>query len=216
MSTVNERFQELIEALKMNPNSFAAELNMRSTAIYNIINGKNKPSYDLMKIIIDKFGISPNWLISGYGNMFWKDEEDKECINPKLTIDLLSIHRGGVIPSTLNLKMQEGLSSRDFKHLIVNCFGLIINLCNNYNMLVDLIQYLKMPESFISRFPQMDPYLILQEVKDEYSINLLEDDEKDMLARRYKNTQMRIREIEVKIDNLILSISLERDLINVG
>ena len=145
---------------------------------------------------------------------------DREYRSQKLTIDLLSLHRGGIIPGSLSFKMQKELSIRDFKHLIVNCFGLIINLCNNYNMLVELIQYLKMPESFIARFPQMDPYSILQEVKDEYPTDLSEnagdEEQKEILARRYRDTQMKIREIEVKTDNLILSITLEKDLINVG
>lgn len=60
----------------MNPNSFADNIGVRGTVIYNIIKGRrSKPSFDLLqKILISYNTINANWLLKGEGDL-WRDNE---------------------------------------------------------------------------------------------------------------------------------------------
>lgn len=53
--TVHQRFAEMIVALNMSVNKFAVTLEMPSTQLYNIIKGRNAPSYDTLQKIALKF-----------------------------------------------------------------------------------------------------------------------------------------------------------------
>lgn len=61
----------------MNPNSFADQIGVKGTVIYNIIKGRrSKPSFDvLQKILIAYSTVNANWLLKGDGNV-WRDEDD--------------------------------------------------------------------------------------------------------------------------------------------
>jgi hypothetical protein len=69
MSDISVRLLQSLETLKINPNIFSKALGYhRSQTIYDIINGKVKPSYDFFKRIIDSEyseSIDIRWLISG-------------------------------------------------------------------------------------------------------------------------------------------------------
>ena len=69
--TINGRIQHLISILNLSPNAFASNLNMKATAIYNILNGRNKPSYDLLEKIIKSYDVKPDWLFTEEGDVFY-------------------------------------------------------------------------------------------------------------------------------------------------
>jgi transcriptional regulator with XRE-family HTH domain len=69
-NAVNQRINKLIEGLGGNKNLFASKLGIHPSIIYNILKGRNKPSYDLLEKMVTIFKINPIWLILGKGDMF--------------------------------------------------------------------------------------------------------------------------------------------------
>lgn len=70
-TTINQRLQQVIQALDKKPNSFAESIEKTPTAIYTILNGRNKPGYDILEAILLKYPtINPGWLLTGEGEMF--------------------------------------------------------------------------------------------------------------------------------------------------
>lgn len=69
---INERFEQLIQALRLNKNTFSIEIGLsNSTTIGRIVNGTRKPSHEVIEKISLAFpNVNMNWLISGVGEMF--------------------------------------------------------------------------------------------------------------------------------------------------
>lgn len=47
--TINNRIELVINALKLNNNSFSMRIGVNSTVIHNIVKGRNAPSYDVLQ-----------------------------------------------------------------------------------------------------------------------------------------------------------------------
>ncbi|WP_375445788.1 helix-turn-helix domain-containing protein [uncultured Fibrella sp.] len=74
-TTINQRIGQLITAMKMSHNAFAKSINKASTTINYIVDGKGKPSYDVLEGILEVYPeVSPDWLMKGQGEMFRKAE----------------------------------------------------------------------------------------------------------------------------------------------
>ena len=81
--SINERFKVLIRQLGLNNNSFAKEVGVSGTVIYNIVSEKgrkNHPSFDVLEKVLLAFdNVDANWLIRGDGGIFIDlCEEDPE------------------------------------------------------------------------------------------------------------------------------------------
>jgi len=72
ISTISERVSQLIDSFNININQFAKNLGYeRSQAIYDIANGKSKPSFDFFeRLILSEYSEKVNlrWLITGSGS----------------------------------------------------------------------------------------------------------------------------------------------------
>ena len=68
--SIYQRIGEIITALNISKNAFAARLEVAGSVIYNIINERNKPSFDLLEKIISLFDVNPDYLLTGNGEMF--------------------------------------------------------------------------------------------------------------------------------------------------
>ncbi len=66
LAPVNLRFAELIQALGVNKNAFAQSLGKTASVVQHLIDGRNKPGYDLLCKV---FEISKDWLMEGRGPM---------------------------------------------------------------------------------------------------------------------------------------------------
>ena len=70
---ISERILQLIDYLKVSKNEFARNLGYeRSQAIYDVVNGKSKPSfYFFNRLYNSKYSgfIDPEWLLTGRGTM---------------------------------------------------------------------------------------------------------------------------------------------------
>ncbi len=70
-STINERIAELIKTLQMNKSGFANSIDKAGATIQTILNGRNKPGFDVIEAIFKKYPqVNRDWLIMGEGPMF--------------------------------------------------------------------------------------------------------------------------------------------------
>lgn len=68
---MEERLNQLFAHLKVSPSRFADEIGVQRSNISHLLSGRNKPSFDLMLKILDRYPrINLEWLITGKGNVF--------------------------------------------------------------------------------------------------------------------------------------------------
>lgn len=75
MNTINERISLLIETIGITKTAFAKELKVSQQYISKLTK-TGTPSDILLEDISEKFGVNPEWLISGTGEMFIRFEEN--------------------------------------------------------------------------------------------------------------------------------------------
>jgi len=76
MSEIKDRILEILKKEGIMPSRFAHEIGVQKSAISHILNGRNKPGYDLIKKILKRFNrINAEWLILGEGEMYKKDKD---------------------------------------------------------------------------------------------------------------------------------------------
>lgn len=85
--TVNDRIQKIIDHYSLNKSSFSKAIGLgNSMTITNIVTGrKNKPSYDVLRKIVEHFPINPSWLLVGKGAMILDAKEELE--NEAMEVD---------------------------------------------------------------------------------------------------------------------------------
>ncbi|MEE0912090.1 MAG: helix-turn-helix transcriptional regulator [Paludibacteraceae bacterium] len=81
-NNLRNRIEELINSENLSYTQFARKIGIQGTIISHIMNGRNKPSLDVVqKILINFKNVSYEWLISGIGDMYKnevKSVENKE------------------------------------------------------------------------------------------------------------------------------------------
>jgi DNA-binding XRE family transcriptional regulator len=76
-TTVHQRFKVLIDALGLTRNKFAKELDMASTQIYSVINGRNAPSHKMYAAIVKAFpNVNINYLLVESGEPLQATEQE--------------------------------------------------------------------------------------------------------------------------------------------
>ncbi|WP_421921227.1 S24 family peptidase [Marinifilum sp.] len=68
----SKRFELIISGMNLSPLAFSRKLGYsRADKIYNVLNAKNKPSFDILSDITRKFeSVNINWLLTGEGEPF--------------------------------------------------------------------------------------------------------------------------------------------------
>ncbi len=82
MKTINERIQAIIDDLGMNYSSFGDSIKSSGQVIRSICNGRNKPSYDVIRGVIEKYPqYDALWFTIGIGEMYRANsEKNKELV----------------------------------------------------------------------------------------------------------------------------------------
>ena len=76
--TERERIEQVKETLGLTARQFAAEIRVKPGTISNMMVGRNNPSLEVMKRIMERYPtLNPEWLIAGRGEM-WRTEPGKE------------------------------------------------------------------------------------------------------------------------------------------
>jgi transcriptional regulator with XRE-family HTH domain len=66
-----ERIERVIKSLNLSARQFAAEIRVQPGTISNMMAGRNNPSLDVMKRIMERYPtLNPEWLIAGRGEMW--------------------------------------------------------------------------------------------------------------------------------------------------
>lgn len=78
MSTINERFREVRELLKLSQDDFATMANRTRSEIKNIEYNKTSPKEEVVKAICSAHGINRVWLETGVGEPFQPKNKQEE------------------------------------------------------------------------------------------------------------------------------------------
>ncbi|MDO9154043.1 MAG: helix-turn-helix transcriptional regulator [Paludibacter sp.] len=66
-----EKIEKIMQIEKMNSVQFAAEIGIQGSTLSHILNGRNKPSLEVLKKILNRFRtINSDWLILDTGTMY--------------------------------------------------------------------------------------------------------------------------------------------------
>ena len=69
--TERERIDKLMKTLNLSARQFAAEIHVQPGTISNMMSGRNNPSYEVIKRIMERYPtLNPEWLISDRGDMW--------------------------------------------------------------------------------------------------------------------------------------------------
>ena len=76
---VKEKIEKIIKAENLNFAQFAAQINIQGSTLSHILNGRNKPSLDVLKSILNRYrNISSDWLILDVGTMYRAEKQSQE------------------------------------------------------------------------------------------------------------------------------------------
>ena len=79
-SALIERIRKIIEQKKINSSYFAEQIGSSRSVITHILNGRNNPSWDILKKILEKYDdINSEWLLFGKEPMF---KSERSVIKP--------------------------------------------------------------------------------------------------------------------------------------
>ena len=83
ITKMNKRFKLWLESQNLNANSLSKLVDLNRSSISHIVNGRNKPSVDMLEKILSIYpNLNLNWLISGFGSMdINQNTSDKKEIN---------------------------------------------------------------------------------------------------------------------------------------
>lgn len=75
---MNNRIIELIKAENLTAIKFAERLDVQPSNISHIISGRNKPGYDFIVKVLERFpSVNPDWLLLGKGLMYKGNQRSK-------------------------------------------------------------------------------------------------------------------------------------------
>ncbi|WP_407324246.1 hypothetical protein R5O24_07595 [Tenacibaculum maritimum] len=96
---INKRFEDLLEALGENKNSFSKKMGQaNNSTIGKIVNGDRQPSYLILNKISVAFpNVNINWLVSGKGNMFNFSYDDLKNFRKEEILDFVIMNVEGFI-----------------------------------------------------------------------------------------------------------------------
>ncbi|MFZ4725834.1 MAG: helix-turn-helix domain-containing protein [Paludibacter sp.] len=73
-----ERIKKIMQTEELNSAQFAAEIGIQGSTLSHILNGRNNPSLDVHKKILNRFrSVSSDWLILGVGSMYRSEKQSQ-------------------------------------------------------------------------------------------------------------------------------------------
>jgi len=91
---MRDRLIRFMSSKQLSAAQFADEIGVQRSSISHLLSGRNKPSFDFIEKMLNKFpGLNPEWLILGKGTMYkemvqktifdeiYKNDADKKATN---------------------------------------------------------------------------------------------------------------------------------------
>lgn len=125
---MNERIRELRKALGLTLEKFGESLGVGKTAISKIENGDRNVTDQMQKAIIREFDVSPEWLLSGTGEMFVTHSHDEEIA--MYTQDILDSEDDEIAKIIQDFIVVYGKLDSDSKAVLKNVAKDLIELHN--------------------------------------------------------------------------------------
>ena len=73
-----EKIEKIMEDLSLNSAQFAAEIGIQGSTLSHILNGRNKPSLDVLRKILNRYrNINSDWLILGIGSIYSQEKHSQ-------------------------------------------------------------------------------------------------------------------------------------------
>lgn len=129
---MNTRLQQFLAAENISQASFADSLNVARAGISHILAGRNKPSYDFLAALMNRYPrLNIEWLMFGKGKMYKDLMETSEIATDLFDEDLFSSQISkedkqvmeNIEPSieikSLESKVQETVKQRNVKKIII-------------------------------------------------------------------------------------------------
>lgn len=142
----SQRFELIISELNLSPLGFSKVLGYsRADKIYNVLNAKNKPSFDILADITRKFEkINVEWLLTGNGEPFKSIEKCTENHNKKHHNVEEGSYKQPVLPKCITVDSNE----RE------NILMLDVRAAAGYPENIDNAQYLEQQPAFTIPRPE--------------------------------------------------------------
>jgi transcriptional regulator with XRE-family HTH domain len=75
--SINQRIKRIRKTLKLPQRTFASILSLSHSYIASIETNSREVNGRLIKLIVSEFAVNENWLLTGEGEMFSKDPDEK-------------------------------------------------------------------------------------------------------------------------------------------
>jgi len=73
-----DKIEKIMQTENMNSAQFAMEIGIQGSTLSHILNGRNKPSLDVLKKILNRFRtVNPEWLILNIGTMYRQEKQSQ-------------------------------------------------------------------------------------------------------------------------------------------
>ncbi len=73
-----DKIEKIMQVENLNSAQFATEIGIQGSTLSHILNGRNKPSLDVLKKIMNRFRtINPEWLILDSGTMYRQEKHSQ-------------------------------------------------------------------------------------------------------------------------------------------
>lgn len=109
-----DRIRTIIEQKGLNASYFAEQIGSSRSVITHILNGRNNPSWDILKKILDKYDdINTEWLLFGKEPMY---KSDRSIIKPeKITLQPSLFDKPELKELKTEIKPAEDTSSIEYR-----------------------------------------------------------------------------------------------------
>lgn len=120
---MNRRLQQLLDLEGLTQAQFAEHIGVGRASISHILNGRNKPGYDIIANILRRFPeVSPDWLIMGKGKPFrdkepvpstlFTEQNSDSALKPQENVTL-ELNMQGTVNNGDTNKFEDGQASED-------------------------------------------------------------------------------------------------------
>ncbi|MDR0709704.1 MAG: helix-turn-helix domain-containing protein [Spirochaetaceae bacterium] len=74
---INQRIKQVRETLELSQRSFSSVLSLSHSYIANVETGSLKVNGRLVKLVVSEFTVNEDWLLTGKGEMFSQNPDEK-------------------------------------------------------------------------------------------------------------------------------------------
>ena len=115
MDTIHERFSLMLRELGLTAYQLAQDVGENPSKLYNIMNGKAKPSFSTIEVILNKYPqVNGHWLLTGEGEKLVQHESNATLV-PALEEPYVDLP---FIPVTFYMSFTEGYADDcEYTHL---------------------------------------------------------------------------------------------------